>query len=133
MSEPTTEREPKAKSAMTTTSAFHHDPRKRLTDQQRAKLFLECGGMCHRCRRKLRPGDDWIDEHLTALENGGTNDLSNRGITCTWCKPHKDAEDHKKAAKSRHVATAHVVPTKRRDKRRGFKGWRKFNGEVVWK
>lgn len=89
--------------------------------------------MCHRCRRKLRPGDDWIDEHLVALENGGTNDLSNRGITCTWCKPHKDAEDHKKAAKSRHVATAHVVPTKRRDKRRGFKGWRKFNGEVVWK
>lgn len=85
------------------------------------------------CLRKLKPGDDWIVEHGIAIENGGTNHHSNLDITCTWCKPVKDAEDHAKAAKSRHVATAHVVPRKRRDKRRGFKGWRKFNGEIVWK
>jgi 5-methylcytosine-specific restriction endonuclease McrA len=102
-------------------NAFVHEPRDRLSDRERARLFLERGGQCHRCKRKLRPGDDWIDEHLIALENGGTNDWDNRGITCAWCKPTKDGEDHKKAAHAKRVSVNHVVPGKRREKRRGFR------------
>ena len=104
-----------------TRSAFHHEPRGRLSPQQRAKLFLERDGCCHRCTRRIPPGDDWIDEHLVALENGGTNDWSNRTLTCSWCKPSKDSEDHKKAAHAKRVATRHVVPTKHRKSSRGFR------------
>lgn len=91
--------------------AFRTEERTRLTPQQRAKLFLDRGGKCHKCGRKLRAGDKWIDEHIQALENGGTNDWSNRGITCSWCFPVKNREDDAIAAKTRHVAVKHYVPT----------------------
>lgn len=103
--------------------AFTTNPRTRLTDQQRARLFLERGGQCHKCTRKIAAGEDWIDEHLIALENGGTNDWDNRGITCKFCLPVKNAEDDKLAAKTRAVATRHIVPTSRREKK-----WRPLAG-----
>ncbi len=47
---------------------------------------------------------------MQALENGGKNEWDNYDITCEFCKPAKDAEDHHQAAKNKHVATKHVVP-----------------------
>ena len=94
---------------LTVRSAFHHEPRARLTKQQVAKLFFERGGACRQCDRTLGASDDWIVEHVLALENGGTNDWGNLALTCGWCKPAKDASDHSIAAKSRHVASKHVV------------------------
>lgn len=90
-------------------SPWHHDPRIRLTEQQVAKLFLERHGCCRECGRKLGPSDSWIVEHVIALENGGTNDWENLGLTCSWCKPDKDARDHAQAGKQRRVATRHLV------------------------
>ena len=87
------------------THAFHTNERKPLTPQQKARLFYERGGRCHRCKRKLRPGDKWTDEHVSALQNGGTNAWENRDITCSWCFKPKNKEDAKKAAKGRAVAT----------------------------
>lgn len=100
------------------THAFETTPRKHFTEQQRAKIFLDRGGKCHICKRKLKSGDDWILEHVQALQNNGTNDDSNMDITCSWCLPAKNKEDAGKAAKTRAVATAHVVPRKRRQKSR---------------
>lgn len=97
-------------------SPWHHEPRIRLTDQERAKLFLERHGCCRECGRKLGPADGWIVEHIIALENGGTNESENLGITCDWCKPRKDAEDHGKAARSRKAVTRHVIPGSQRKK-----------------
>lgn len=114
-------------------SPWSPTPREYLTDQQKARLFVERGGQCWKCMRKLRPGDVWIVAHLIALENGGTNEWSNLDIECSWCTPGINASDHAKAAKSRHVRTYHTVPSSQRDKRRGFRGWRKFNGEQVWR
>lgn len=111
---------------------WHHIKRLTLSPQKRAKLFLERSGRCHRCERLIRPGDKWIVEHYLALENGGSNDWHNLTITCDWCKPDKDREDHGTAAKSRRVATKHIVPSEQRVKQKsGFRGWRKFNGDVV--
>lgn len=95
---------------------WHHEPRLHLTEKQAAKLFLERHGCCRECGRKLTARDEWIVEHVTALENGGTNDWENLGITCTWCKPVKDAIDHGRAAKSRDVATKHILPKSMRKK-----------------
>lgn len=92
-----------------TRSPWHHDPRIKLSEQKIAKLFLERHGCCRECGRRLNIGDDWIVEHVIALENGGTNEWNNLGITCTWCKPAKDAVDHGIAAKSRSMATRHTV------------------------
>lgn len=91
-------------------SPWHHEKRVRITNKQAVALFLERGGRCHKCQRKLNTGDDWIVEHTLALENGGTNDWDNLDITCAWCKPVKDAEDHGRAAKSRDVAVRHFLP-----------------------
>lgn len=90
-------------------SPWHHDPRIRLTEQQTAKLFLERHGCCRECGRKLGPCDAYIVEHIIALENGGSNEWDNLGITCSWCKPIKDARDHAQAGKQRRVATRHLV------------------------
>lgn len=114
------------------TSPWEPTPRERLTDQEKARLFVERGGQCFSCTRKVRV-EVWSVEHIIALENGGTNDWDNLSICCTNCKPAKDAADHAKAAKSRHVRTKHVVPNSERDKRRGFRGWRNMRGEPVWK
>ena len=99
---------------MSDTHTFKHARRGRLTDQERARLFLERGGRCHKCSRKIDAGDIWIDEHLIALENGGTNDWDNRVLTCSWCKPRKDRTDHSQAAKGRAQAVRHIIPTSQR-------------------
>lgn len=99
-----------------TRSPWHHEPRAVLSEQKAAKLFLEHGGCCDICKRKLRPGDDWIVEHVLALENGGTNEWANLGITCAWCKPKKDAKDHATAGHLRRSATKHIIPKSMRKK-----------------
>ena len=91
------------------TSPWTPTPRERLTDADKARLFVERGGQCWRCTKRLRPGDRWIVEHLIALENGGTNDWENLGITGMCCKASKDARDHAQAGKQRRTATKHLV------------------------
>ena len=113
-------------------TAFDTTPRKALTDQQRAKLFLDAGGKCAVCTRKIRVGEKWHDDHIVALMNGGGNEITNRRVICYWCHKGKTKEDHRTAAKGRAVATKHFVPRTQRDERRGFRGWRKFNGQVVY-
>jgi len=71
-------------------------------------------------------------EHITALECGGSNDWDNLGITCSWCKPKKDAEDHAQAGKQRRAATKHLLPKSlRKSKFRTGKWKRKVNGQTV--
>ena len=114
-----------------TRSPWHHEPRIKLTEQKTAKLFLERGGRCCQCKRKLGPSDDYIVEHKIALENGGDNSWHNLDITGTkCCKARKDAKDHAEAAKSRKAVTRHVVSKSMRQKsglskRQGYKfNWR---------
>lgn len=96
------------------TNPFDHVPRKRFTPQERAEVFVLRNGICHRCERKLGPQDHWILEHVIALENGGTNDIENMDVTCSWCEPEKTAEDHGKAGHARRAFTRHVVPSEHR-------------------
>lgn len=95
---------------------WSHEKRIRLTDQQIARLFLERHGCCRECGRKLTARCQYIIEHIVALECGGTNDFDNLGLTCTWCKPQKDAKDHAQAGKQRRTATKHLVPNSLRRK-----------------
>lgn len=76
----------------------------------RVRVFAHCDGKCHRCGRKIRPGDHWTLEHLTALINGGANAESNLSVTCVWCLPVKNAEDVAIKAKAYAVKSKHVLP-----------------------
>ena len=67
-------------------------PRKRLTRVEFAQLMLDQEGRCARCREKLR-ADLIGDEHLTPLDQLGTNDLSNRALYCTACARAKTDDD----------------------------------------
>lgn len=89
---------------------FQHVKRRIFSPQERARVFADRAGCCHRCRRKLGPADKWILEHLIALENGGTNEPGNLEVTCSWCEPEKTAEDHTRAGHARRTYTRHNVP-----------------------
>lgn len=59
----------------------------------RLRVFERKGGLCHRCTRKIKPGESWTCEHLIAICNGGANRETNLDLTCGWCLPEKNAED----------------------------------------
>jgi hypothetical protein len=88
----------------------------------RIRVFERCNGRCHRCGRKIRPGDSWTLEHLIALINGGRNAEDNMCLTCAWCLPIKNAEDVAIKAKSARVRARHlgIKPKRSRFQSRGF-------------
>jgi 5-methylcytosine-specific restriction endonuclease McrA len=87
----------------------------------RLRVWERCEGRCHKCQRKIPVGDKWILEHLIALINGGANAEPNLCLTCSWCKPIKDAEDVAEKAKTYAVKSKHLLPRKRsRLQSRGF-------------
>ena len=97
------------------THAFSTTPRKSLTEQQRAKLFLEAGGKCAVCTRRI-VAEVWHADHATALENGGSNEWSNYRVICKNCHKPKTKADHATASRTRDKAVAHVVPGHYREK-----------------
>ena len=99
-------------------NAFTTTPRRSLTDQQSAALFLERGGKCGICGRKVRSGERWDWDHILALSNGGQNDRDNLQIACGICHASKTKADAKTAAKTRSVATRGIVPEAHRKKSR---------------
>ena len=87
----------------------------------RLRVFERCEGRCHRCRRKITPADQWSIEHLVALVNGGAHSEANMAISCSWCKPLKDAEDVAQKAHNSRVRMRHAgIRSKPRWSSRGF-------------
>lgn len=74
----------------------------------RLRVFERCGGKCGQCGRKIRPGERWTLEHLTALINGGANAEPNLGVTCGWCLPAKNAADVAEKSKTARVRAKHL-------------------------
>ncbi len=56
-------------------------------------------------------------DHIVALEDGGEDELDNMAPCCDWCHKTKTAEDHRKAAKGRAIAVAHIIPQSQRQSR----------------
>lgn len=59
----------------------------------RLRVFDAKGGLCHKCRRKIMPGEEWTCEHVVAICNLGPNRESNLDLTCCNCLPEKNAQD----------------------------------------
>lgn len=93
----------------------------------------ECG-KCHRCERKIPSGDAWIIEHRIAIINLGANAEHNLCLTCSWCKPQKDAEDVAQKAKNYRVRAKHIGlhrPKVIMPGSRASRWKKKLNGQVV--
>ena len=118
-------------------------PRRRLTRVEFAQLMLDQDGRCARCREKLR-ADLIVDEHLTPLDQLGTNDLSNRALYCTACARTKTEDDQAEIRHGRRLR-GETGQTHRRAMRQ-LKPWtrprtfltnrdgplkRRMNGQVV--
>ena len=65
-------------------------------------------GKCHRCRRQIPADDAWIIEHRLAIILGGANSEQNLCLSCSWCKPMKDAEDIAAKTKTAAVRSKHL-------------------------
>lgn len=65
-------------------------------------------GKCHRCRRQIPADDAWIIEHRLAIILGGANAEQNLCLSCSWCKPVKDAEDTAAKSKTASVRQKHL-------------------------
>lgn len=76
----------------------------------KVRVFQRCKGCCHRCGRKIPVGDQWVLEHRVAIINLGANAESNLCLTCSWCKPAKDAEDVAIKAKTYAKQKAYLLP-----------------------
>lgn len=84
-----------------------HD-RKPLTKKQRVQLFFDRKGECCICGGNIKVGEKWIDEHITALAMGGTNDLSNRGPAHVNCAKGKTKIDVAQIAKAKRIEAKHI-------------------------
>lgn len=73
----------------------------------RLRVFELHNGQCHRCTRKIQPGERWTLEHLIAIINGGQNRESNLCLTCDWCLPLKNAQDVSEKSKVYRVKKRH--------------------------
>ena len=118
-------------------------PRRRLTRVEFAQLMLDQDGRCAACREKLR-ADLIVDEHLTPLDQLGTNDLSNRALYCTACAREKTEGDLADILHGRRVRGE--IGQKHRRRKRSERPWtqprsfptnrdgplkRKMNGQVL--
>jgi 5-methylcytosine-specific restriction protein A len=99
---------------------FDHAKRKSMTPYRRARIFAAHDERCHKCTRKIRPGEDWDVDHVLALERGGTDDDENLAPICDWCHTDKTANDHATAGHMKRSYTKHYVPGRFRKSR----GWR---------
>jgi hypothetical protein len=91
------------------------EARKPLTRRQSLQLMLDQNGRCGcGCGVKLDPmGEGVIDEHLTALELTGPNDLANRSLYRKPCaKAKTSGKDAPAIAKAKRI-TARETGTRR--------------------
>lgn len=89
--------------------------------------FERCAGRCEKCTQKILGTPEYdhvIEETLTH-----DNSLENCMVLCARCHRLKTNENRPEIDKTRRIAEKRAGVRKRQ----GFKGWRKFSGEVVWR
>jgi 5-methylcytosine-specific restriction protein A len=104
--------------------------RKEFPTRVKVEAFSRCRGRCENCTVLLRPGGFHYD-HVIPDQMGGTPTLNNCAVLCTNCHGEKTAQaDVPAIARAKRKEAAHLGA---KPKGRGFRGWRKFNGEIIWR
>jgi 5-methylcytosine-specific restriction protein A len=99
-------------------------PRRKMTRQRAAKIFLREQGRCYVCQKRLRVGvDKYQIEHPDPLCLGGSDNDDDLRVICDDCHKPKTAADAKTKAKRDRLVTAGWQPERQRKpqfKSRGF-------------
>jgi 5-methylcytosine-specific restriction enzyme A len=108
--------------------------RQRLSRIAFAQLLLAQEGRCARCSERLK-ADAIIDEHLTPLDQGGSNDLANRALLCRPCAAKKTAADQSASARGRRIRGETGQKRRRARRRAGLPERPTFatNRDGAWK
>lgn len=110
-------------------------PRAEFSKATKAAAFLRANGRCEcGCGTKIMSGDTVQYDHAVPAALGGDNSLEN--CRCILAKHHADKTHGKSIASNSEIARATRLAEKRmglRKTKRGFRGSRKFNGEVTFK
>lgn len=80
--------------------------RRAMTKHRRVTIFLAHDGICCLCGQKIRDGETWIVEHLTALALGGEDSDENCRPAHERCRRVKDKADAKAIAKRNRIVDA---------------------------
>jgi len=92
------------------------------------EAWKRAGGRCEGCTAKLFIGKFQYD-HRSPHAVSGDSSLFNCQVLCTNCHDEKtNKRDKPYIAKSNRIRAKHAGIRKRR----GFRRWRRFNGEVVY-
>lgn len=105
--------------------------RRAMTKARATRIFLSRDGICVLCERRINAArDEWFIEHPESLAQGGSDDDADLWPAHERCKPAKDAADAKTKAKRDRLVTKGWTG---KAKRGGFRGWRRMNGDPVWR
>ena len=103
--------------------------RREFTSKIKAAAAMRAAGRCEECTRYLLTGDFHYDHEIPdAL--GGDPTLENCRVLCRSCHSAKTTgDDVPRIAKAkRNYNKARGIK-----KQSSFRGWRKMNGDVVWR
>lgn len=98
-----------------------------IPDRVKVRVFLAHDGMCHISKRKIRPGELWDAEHVTAIINGGENRESNLAPALREKHPIKTARDMAEKSRTYRKRKSTLGIKK---KRRTIPG-KRFNGDPI--
>jgi hypothetical protein len=84
----------------------------KIPDYVRLRVFSRHNGICHISKRRIRPGEHWDCDHVTALCNGGEH--RERNLAPALCEPHrrKTADDRAEKARVDRKSKYHLGITK---------------------
>lgn len=110
-------------------------PRRRhISAKEKLQIFQRDDGVCHICKLQIDAGyEKWDAEHVIPVKMGGDDSYMSENIR----PAHKSCHDGKSKDDAGHIAKAKRMDQRqagvKRTSSRGFRGYRRFNGELVLK
>ncbi len=104
-------------------------PRKEFSARTKRQAWARANGFCQICMLPLGRGNFHYD-HIDPDWFSKGNELENCQVLCHACHDIKTKRDIKNIAKSKRIINKRIKAV---GPKRGFRGWRKFNGTIVWR
>ncbi len=104
-----------------------------FTSATKVKALLRSGGKCEECGRRLGTGGEPAEfNHRKPVWEGGDNSLDNCQPLCAFpCHARITGQQAGERSEARrHQKKAAGI---KRQPKRGFRGWRNFRNEIVWR